>query len=160
MFECRVCGNTFDGKDPHPFRNAMRTECPRCGSDRIEEVCAKCGRAYVNDSTEFFGNYCRECLMQKLTYKTGHDFLLDSGYLVDFVFDRLFGTFVPIGDEPKQKQKTEALASKLFELKVCDDLVCDDTIVMQSLIEYIFDDDAMFGETFAEWVETKGGGME
>ena len=157
MFKCGSCGRKFDGKDPNPFYNAMATECPCCGSDRIVEFCAKCGRVQDFTKTEFFGNFCRDCLMQKLTYETGHDFLLDCDYLVDFVFDRLLGAFAPTGQDPERKAKTVEIASKLYKRQVCHDLLCDETKVMQALIEYIFDDDPMFGESFAEWAEKREG---
>ena len=149
-FYCNTCGHIFEDD----FTCGWPC-CPNCKEDDyVEMVCKECHTTIKPEDS--IDGYCRECLAAKLTYKTGHDFLKKTGYLVDFVFDRLFGAFVPEGDNPEQKAKTEDLASKLFERKACDDLINDQTTVMEALMGYILDDDECYADSFAEWIDRGG----
>lgn len=164
-YKCTDCGCVFLAdeagrwEERHGFNDGpgeVWTGCPHCKSTDYMQVeeCDTCGDLVPVEA--IYHGLCRKCLAEKVTYRTAHDFLKAKGYLVDFVFDRLFGAFVPVGENPDQKAKTEDLASKLLERKAVNDLIHDESTVLTAMVEYIIDDDPCFADSFAEWIEQEG----
>ena len=75
---CTECGETFE--EPHSYTESYGQTlycCPSCGGGYVEaEFCHDCGRAFEKGDTDLIaGKYCKECLKEKIDYKTFLDFL-------------------------------------------------------------------------------------
>lgn len=147
---CTICGSGFPDAEVR-----ADADCPECGAEEsLIQCCDECDARLPDGGGT--GGLCRDCAEKRITYSSGKDYLKHAGYLVDFVFDRLYGAFVPTGQNPEQERKTVELAERLYERKVCSDLICNETTVMDALKEYILDDDECFADSFVEWSKKEG----
>lgn len=147
---CTICGSGFSDDEIR-----IDADCPDCGSpESLIQCCDECEARLPDDGA--IGGLCRSCAEQRITYASGKDYLKHAGYLVDFVFDRLYGAFVPTGQDPEQARKTVELAEKLYERKVLEDLLANTRETLDELISYILDDDECFADAFVEWAGKEG----
>lgn len=150
MKRCVVCWHEYADNEID-----IDADCPNCGAEEsLIQCCDKCDARLPDDGG--IAGLCRTCAEELITYASGKDFLKHAGYLVDFVFDRLYGAFVPTGQDPKQEQKTVELAEKLYERKVLEDLLNNTKETLRALVSYILDDDECFADVFVEWAKKEG----
>ena len=152
MIWCGVCGSGFREDEID-----VDCACPECGSESLTQLCDECEAKIDPDIA--IGGLCPKCVKGKINYRNGCDFLTARGYLIDFVFDRLYDAFVPVGQDPDQERRTVDIAQKLYERKVLDDLLNNDQKTLDALRAYIVDDDECFAEVFVDWLsleEVKG----
>lgn len=85
---CTECGKDFDLSnvkyytEKHGFtdgRFETLSCCPYCGGGYREAVvCEHCGNAFSEDDTKMFGSWCKDCLLESVTYETFRQYLLDD----------------------------------------------------------------------------------
>ena len=156
MLKCMVCGKTYNPR--YRFGFADDYSCPNCGEDEdYQWQCVECDTLFKNE--DLIGDLCPKCLREKLTLKTGRDFLVATGYMADFVFNIMLGTgeVDTVQDKCSADRKTvNEWADGIFTKGVVIEAMCGterkNAEVLEKLRGYILDADESFAFSFSQWL--------
>ena len=156
MFKCSKCGHLFESGEEkviyetHGLPNPPYEErmvCPVCESTDYDEVsrCVKCGN-FTNDT---YHGICEDCLVQKIDYENGLNYMHESKNLAYFVFQYFYNM-----DYPKVTTKEfEEELRMIYLRRRVDDLATGTKTLLDMTVDFIKEDSLC---DFADFLKERG----
>lgn len=156
-FKCNDCGHIFEsgeekivcerlGWEDPPYKEYA--VCPVCGGNFGEfeiEKCDLCGL----ESNFVYNGLCRECLIDKINYENGLDYICETKNLAYFIF-----TYFYKMDYPKvTTAEFDEELRMIFLRKKVEDLALGKKVLLEMVVDFIKDDDIT---GFADFLQERG----
>ena len=157
MYKCNDCGHIFEcgeekvvyerhGFDRPPYEKL--SVCPCCGGSFSEfenEKCDLCGL----ESDFVYNGMCEECLVDKINYENGLDYICETKNLAYFIF-----TYFYKMDYPKvTTAEFDEELRMIFLRKKVEDLALGQMVLLLMLVDFIEDNDIT---GFADFLQERG----
>lgn len=175
--KCTDCGYVFDYEDARRIRENhwldgeyMGCEtficCPNCCGGSFEEAvdCCECGETFTEN--ELYDGWCEKCLRETINYDTFFDFCeanKQKRYLDIFVMAELLGC-MECPDHVSydfHQLMISVYNERVKEIRSCSSneyrAVVD---ILPACIRYIMDDDFIYRENYADWLNKMEGRNE
>lgn len=160
MYICLDCGYVFDDGEERVWREKHGLEtppyeefrgCPVCGGayEETTQRCKDCDEFVLSEN--LYEGRCEKCLAETIGYINAYDFLCETGYMPQFIFEKFYKSSTP------EKISVELMAAiqERFMRQKTDDQIKRKQDFLDLAREFILEDDVDGKEVYSAWLNRK-----